>query len=89
MLQELEPMTEVEAQDYIPQWGSLVSNGDPGYICYTAIPPEAPEHRDTMIAWLRDCIPDAEQHLAEGHDEFAGDPEQLQRAIAYLEALTY
>lgn len=86
-----EPMTASEAQEYGPQWGSLITNGDPGYIMYTAIPPEQPEHRDEMVAWLRDhCLPLAREGCDEQGDEFEySDVEQIGRMIAYLEALTY
>lgn len=70
-------MTRDEAAEYIPQWGSLMRSGDPGYIAYTAIPPERPEHRDDMVAWLRGCLP-----RAEGEDVGL-----LGEAIAYLNNL--
>jgi hypothetical protein len=90
-MSKLEPMTEAEAAEYGPQWGSLMTNGDPGYIMYTAIPPEAPAHRDIMVAWLRDhCLPLAREGCAEEGDEFEySDVEMLKRMIAYLEALEY
>ena len=86
-----DPMAAAEAQAYIPQWGSLISSGDPGYIAYTAIPPERAEHRDEMVRWLRDhCRPIALEESGEDGDEFEwSDPEQLDRACEYLESLKY
>lgn len=86
-----DPMTAEEAQEYGPQWGSLVTSGDPGYIMYTAIPPERAEHRDTMVAWLRDkCLPIAREGSDEEGDEFEySDVEMLNRMVAYLEGLSY
>lgn len=87
-----EPMSASEARAYIPQWGSFVTNSDPGYIAYTAIPPEEPGHRDTMVDYLRGrCLPIAleEGGDPEGDEYEWSDVEQLHRAIAYLEALSY
>ncbi len=84
-------MSASEAQEYGPQWGSLVTNGDPGYIMYTAIPPEEPEHRDTMIDYLRnECLPIAREGSDEEGDEYEySDVEMILRMIGYLESLTY
>lgn len=80
----IKPMSESEASEYIPQWGRYMSDSDPGAIAYSAIPPECREHRDAMVAWLRDeCLP-----IANGwHPDDPDDAEQLERAIAYLNNL--
>lgn len=87
----LDPMTAGEAAEYIPQWGSYIRDGDPGYIAYTAIPPVEAAHRDEMVKYLRDtCLPIAREDSDETGDEFEySDVEMLQRAIAYLEGLEY
>lgn len=97
MTTAVEPMTAAEAAAYGPQWGSYMNSYDPGYIMYTAIPPEEPEHRDTMVEWLREhCLPLARADAAKGwpersedEDEDEDEPERVERMIAYLEALTY
>lgn len=79
-MNDIEPMTRSEAAEYIPQWGSFMRAGDPGACAYGAIPPETAQHRDTLVAYLRDtCTP-----LAEGDDV-----DELPRAIAYLKSLPY
>ena len=76
----MNPMTEREAQEYGPQWGSYISSGAPGYIMYTRIPPEQPEHRDMMVDWLEShCRPIAEPV----------DVVEIDRMCAYLRALEY
>lgn len=86
-----DPMDSSEAADYIPQWGSYMWDGDPGAIAYSAIPPETAEHRDSLVAYLRDdCQPIAREGSDEDGDEFEWtDVEQLDRAIEYLESLEY
>ncbi len=86
-----DPMTADEACNYISQWGSYLTSGDPGYIAHTAIPPERAAHRDEMVSYLRDtCRPIALENGAEDGDEFEwSDVEQIDRAIEYLEALAY
>lgn len=90
-LAKIVPMTESEAKEYGPQWGSFIRAGDPGSIMYSRIPPERPEHRDEMVAYLRDhCLPVAKRH-AVGMPE-AGEPDdrqQIRRMMAYLESLSY
>lgn len=88
MSAHLDPMEAWEAAEYGPQWGSYMTSGDPGYIMYTAIPPERPEHRDTMVSYLRDhCEPRASVSVID--DEEYTDSEQIARMIAYLEALEF
>lgn len=78
-------MTEAEAREYVPQWGSYMRAGDPGYIMYTAVPPERAEHRDEMAAHVRShCLPIA--HSEHGEPE---DVERLRDLLAYLAALEY
>lgn len=85
------PMTAAEAQECGPQWGSYISSGDPGYIMYTAIPPERPEHRDAMVEWLEGhCLPLAREGCDEEGDEYEwSDVEMIKRMCAYLRSLDY
>ncbi len=86
-----DPMSADEAREYGPQWGSYMRDSDPGYIMYTAIPPERAEHRDEMVAWLHDrCLLQAREGCPEHGDEYEySDVEMLYRMIAYLEALAF
>lgn len=86
-----DPITLADAQEYVPQWGSLISNGDPGYICYTAIPPEAAAHRDAMVAYLHNiCRPIASEEAGDDGDDYEySDVEQIDRVCEYLNAITY
>jgi hypothetical protein len=88
---QLDPMTASEAAEYGPQWGSYMTAGDPGYIMYTAIPPERPEHRDTMVSWLEDrCLPLAREGCDEEGDEYEwSGVEMIKRMCAYLRSLEY
>ena len=75
-------MTLEQARDLAPQWGSLVTNGDPGYIMYTAIPPERIEHRAAMLDHIQtDCMAIAIDNVA--------DAKELESLCQYLESLSY
>lgn len=76
----MKPMTEREAQEYGPQWGSYINSGDPGYIMYTRIPPEQPGHRDDMVHYLEHYC----KRLAE-----PADVVEIDRMCAYLRSLEY
>ena len=85
-----EQMTKVEAQEYIPQWGSYIGAGDPGAIAYTAIPPDDKETRDSLVSYLETCKTICEQESGIQGDEYEySDYEQLERAIEYLQSLSY
>lgn len=84
----IDPMTEREAQECAPQWGSFIRNSDPGYIMYTAIPPEQAAHRDEMVAFIKShCMAAAQRNVDAG--DFLDGPEELARLVAYLDGLTY
>ena len=82
-----DPMDTTTARDYIPQWGSDGS----GAIAYSTIPPESPEARDSLVAYLRDeCRPLAIEEGATDGDEYEwSDVEMIDRAIEYLESIDY
>jgi hypothetical protein len=92
-----DPMTATEAREYGPQWGSYMTSGDPGYIMYTAIPPEEAAHRDTMVAYLKEhCLPIAERNAyaavmtdPDSEEPCEDDVDKIDRMVAYLEALTF
>lgn len=82
-------MSTNEARDYIPQWGSMMTAGDPGAVAYGAIPPETAEHRDSLVAYLSECKTLAEHNGAPPSDSDSDDRVELARAIAYLESIDY
>lgn len=86
-----EKIAMVTVAQYVPQWGSFISNGDPGACAYGAIPPERAEHRDTLVTYLRDvCLPIAREGSDEEGDEFEfSDVEMLEMCIETLKAIEY
>lgn len=88
-----DPMTAKEAADYGPQWGSMVTNGDPGAIMYSAIPPETAEYRDQMVAYIESALyPLAAEGDAGENEENEyeyNDSQMLRRMVAYLKGLDY
>lgn len=86
----IDPMTAAEAADYIPQWGSYITSSDPGYIAYTAIPPERAAHRDEMVRYLEEhCLSIAQHNGAPDPEDGPDDAEEIARAVAYLKSLAY
>jgi hypothetical protein len=88
-----DPMTEAEAQNYAPQWGSYMTAGDPGAIMYSRIPPETAEHRDEMVKHIEESLyPLAAEGDAgpdEENDYEYNDSQMLRRLVEYLESLSY
>lgn len=81
-------MTEEEIHNYIKSCGSYMNDSDPGYICYTALPPEKIEHRDEMVDWLRKtCRPRILKNEDNLYSE--GELERIDTSIKYLENLIY
>lgn len=93
MTEVLEPMTRREAQDYAPQWGSMMTAGDPGAIMYSSIPPENAENRDRMISYIESELYPLALEGDNGPDdenEFEyNDSQMLRRLVAYLKGLEY
>lgn len=88
----VEPLDEAEAAEYVPQWGSYMTAGDPGAIMYSRVPPEEAAHRDSMLRYVRaHCYPIADSgindsDLDEGDES---DKVKLRRLAAYLKGLDY
>jgi hypothetical protein len=83
--EQVEPLEEEEAAEYVPQWGSFMTSGDPGAIMYSKVPPEAPEHRDAMVRYIRGhCYPIADQDGKEETEDEYSDAQMLRRLVRYL-----
>jgi hypothetical protein len=78
--EDCEPLDEAEAAEYVPQWGSYMTSGDPGAIMYSRVPPEAPEHRDSMVRYIRThCYTIADGPHGEEEDKL-----KLRQLVRYL-----
>lgn len=95
--EDVTPLSESEAADLAPQWGSYMTSADPGAIMYSRVPPEEAAHRDSMLRYIRAKLyPIADERAAEFEGrrtreaiEARGDAAKLRRLAAYLKGLRY
>lgn len=78
------PFTNEQAYEYAAQWGSMVTNGDPGACMYgfsEDFTVQSESHRADCIAWMQDCRKDVESNPA----NYDGDElEKIDMLIAKL-----
>jgi len=98
-----EPLDDREAADLAPQWGSFMTDGDPGAIMYSAVPPETAQHRDSMLRYIRGQLyPVADSAVADASERdlrrkaerralnlAKRDARDLRALAAYLKGLEY
>lgn len=90
-----EPMTRQEAIEYCPQWGSMMTGGDPGACMYGFDDkgrPANPVSRDAILDWIDShCLPAAQGRIDSGKADEAEmeDVDKLNALRAYIAAFTF
>jgi hypothetical protein len=91
-------LTHAEAAEIAAQWGSMVTNSDPGRIFYSFPGNRAPELNDDGWKWALEhcdnCLTTARDRVKandhdDGDDDLEADVEALESLRSYIEAKGY
>lgn len=79
-------MSDREALEYAPTWGSFMTNGDPGACMYgfgDKFQVQSEAHRADCLAWMKDCRRNVEERPGDFDDD---ELERLDSFVAALKA---